>query len=66
MARACGMYGGKRNAQKVLVGKCEGGKPLERPRRRWEDKIKMDTKKWVGRAWTRLIWLRIWTSGRLL
>jgi hypothetical protein len=26
----------------VLVGKPEGGGPLERPRRRWEDNIKMD------------------------
>jgi hypothetical protein len=26
----------------VLVGKPEGKKPLERPRRRWEDNIKMD------------------------
>jgi hypothetical protein len=25
-----------------LVGKPEGNKPLERPRRRWEDNIKMD------------------------
>jgi hypothetical protein len=26
----------------VLVGKPEGRRPLGRPRRRWEDKIKMD------------------------
>ena len=26
----------------VLVGKPEGKRPLERPRRRWEDNIKMD------------------------
>jgi len=26
----------------VLVGKPEGKKPLGRPRRRWEDNIKMD------------------------
>ena len=25
-----------------LVGKSEGKRPLERPRRRWEDNIKMD------------------------
>ena len=47
MAGACGMYGGKKNAQKVLMGESEGGKPLGRPRRRWEDNIKMDPKKWV-------------------
>jgi hypothetical protein len=27
---------------RVLVGKPEGRKPLGRPRRRWEDSIKMD------------------------
>ena len=27
---------------RVLVGKPEGRKPLGRPRRRWEDNIKMD------------------------
>ena len=26
----------------VLVGKPEGGRPLWRPRHRWEDNIKMD------------------------
>jgi len=29
---------------RVLVGKPEGKKPLGRPRRRWEDNIKMDLK----------------------
>jgi hypothetical protein len=27
---------------KILVGKPEEGRPLGRPRRRWEDNIKMD------------------------
>jgi hypothetical protein len=27
---------------RVLVGKPEGKRPLERPRRRWEDYIKLD------------------------
>ena len=31
-----------RNAYRVLVGKSEGKRPLGRPRRRWEDNIKMD------------------------
>jgi hypothetical protein len=30
------------NAHRVLVGKPETEKPLERPRHRWEDNIKMD------------------------
>jgi hypothetical protein len=29
-------------AYRVLMGKPEGRRPLERPRRRWEDNIKMD------------------------
>jgi hypothetical protein len=31
-----------RDLYRVLVGKPEGKRPLWRPRRRWEDNIKMD------------------------
>jgi hypothetical protein len=31
-----------RGACRILVGRPEGRRPLERPRRRWEDNIKMD------------------------
>ena len=31
-----------RDVYKVLVGKPEGKRPLGRPRRRWQDNIKMD------------------------
>ena len=44
------------NAYRVLVGKPEGKRSLERPRRRWEDNIKMDLRE-VGcdpRDWTAL------------
>ncbi|KAJ4441688.1 hypothetical protein ANN_11546 [Periplaneta americana] len=34
--------GESRNAYRVLVGRPEGKRPLKRPRRRWEDNIKMD------------------------
>jgi hypothetical protein len=34
--------GEKRNTYSILVGKPEGRRPLGRPRRRWEDNIKMD------------------------
>jgi hypothetical protein len=49
------------------VGKPEGRRPLGRPRRRWEDNIKMDLQEvgWWG-AWTGSIWLRIGTGGGLL
>jgi len=33
---------GRRGVYRVLVGKPEGKRPLGRPRRRWEDNIKMD------------------------
>ena len=35
---------------KVLVGKPEGKRPLGRPRRRWEDNIRMDLQE-VGRGY---------------
>jgi hypothetical protein len=37
-----GRKGEGRNVYRVLVGKPEGKRPLERPRRRREDGIKMD------------------------
>jgi hypothetical protein len=36
--------GEERGVYRVLVGKPEGKRPLGRPRRRWEDNIKMDFK----------------------
>jgi hypothetical protein len=38
-----------RGVHRVLVGKSEGKRPLGRPRRRWEDNIKMDLQE-VGRV----------------
>jgi len=38
---ACGVYGERRGVYRVLVGKPEGKRPLGRPRRSWEDNIKM-------------------------
>jgi hypothetical protein len=45
-----------RNVCRVLVGKPEGKIPLERPRRRWEDGIKMDLREigWGGVEWIHL------------
>ena len=34
--------GERRGVYRILVGKSEGKRPLGRPRRRWEDNIKMD------------------------
>jgi hypothetical protein len=44
----------------------EGGRPLGRPRRRWEDNIKMDQREVGWRVWTGSICLRIGTGGELL
>ena len=41
--------GEDRRVHRVLVGKPEGKRPLVRPRRRWEDNIKMDLQE-VGRG----------------
>ena len=38
----------RNNNNKVLVGKPEGKRPLGRPRRRWEDNIKMDLREVGG------------------
>jgi hypothetical protein len=34
--------GEERGVYRILVGKPEGKRPLGRPRRRWEDNIRMD------------------------
>jgi hypothetical protein len=39
---ACSTHGEKRIAYTILVGKPGGKRPLGRPRRRWENIIKMD------------------------
>ena len=49
--------GEKRGVYRVLVGKPEGKRPLGKPRRRWEDNIKMDLKElgYVGMDWIELV-----------
>jgi hypothetical protein len=41
--------GDSRGAYRVLVGIPDEKKPLGRPMCRWEENIKMDFKKWVGK-----------------
>jgi hypothetical protein len=55
--------GEKRNAYRLLVGKPEGKRPLERQRRRWVDNIRMDLVEmgwgdvnWIGLAQDRGKW----------
>jgi hypothetical protein len=47
-----------RNTCSVLVGKPEGLMKLEKYSSRWEDNIKMDSKKQEYRKWTKFFWLR--------
>jgi hypothetical protein len=53
MGWECSTNGEKRNAYRSLVGKPEGKRPLGRPRRRWEDNIRMDLREigWSGTDW---------------
>ena len=52
-----------RGVYRVLVGKPDGNRPLGRPRRRWEDKLRWIFRKWEGVVRTGWSWLRIGTSG---
>ena len=66
MGGACGAYGGGDRCAKVSGEKPEGKRPLGRPRRRWEDNIKMDLQEVgvvTGTGWS---WLRIGTCSRHL
>ena len=57
MGGACSAYGGVgRRIQGFFVGKPEGKRPLGRPKRRWEDNIKMDIQKvgCEGMDWMKL------------
>ena len=42
------MFGGRRGAYRVLIGKPEGTRPLGTPRRIWEHNIKMDLREVGG------------------
>jgi hypothetical protein len=59
----CSTHGEGRGVYRVLVGRPEGKRPLGRPRRRWEDSIKMDLteigiigENWIQPAQDRVQW----------
>jgi hypothetical protein len=59
----CGTHGEGRSVYRVLIGRPEGKRPLGRPRRRWEDNIKIDLReigndaaKWIPLALYRVQW----------
>ena len=57
MGKTCKNVWGNPQMHRVLVGKPGGKRPLGRPRRRWEDNIKMDLRE-VGcdlRDWIALV-----------
>jgi hypothetical protein len=54
MGRACSTNGEKRNACMILVGKPEGTRPLEGPRRRGVSNIKTDLRE-IG--WGVMDWI---------
>jgi hypothetical protein len=58
--------GEERKVYKVLVEKPEGNRPLGRPRRRWEDGVKMDLKEIVLGVWIGFDWPRKGIGGGLL
>jgi hypothetical protein len=53
MGKAPSTNGAKRNAYRILVGRTERKRPLERQRRRWVDNIKIDLREigWCGMDW---------------
>jgi len=49
--------GNRRGAHRVLVGRPEGMRPVQRPRHRWADNIKIDLHEggWRGKDWIDLV-----------
>jgi hypothetical protein len=56
VSRTCRANGERRNAYGLLVGKREGKRPLRRPKRRWEDNVKMDL---VEMGWGAVEWVSL-------
>jgi hypothetical protein len=62
-----------RGVYRVLVGKPEGKRPLGRPRRRWEDNVRVDLQEvgrgcedWIGLAQDRDRWWALVSAVRNL
>jgi hypothetical protein len=70
MGGPCSTNGEKRNSYRLLVGKPEGKRPLERPRLRCVDNIRMDLREvgwgdvdWIGLAKDRNRWRALVNSA---
>jgi hypothetical protein len=59
--------GEERKLYMVLVGKSKGKSGLGRPRRRWEDGIRMDLREtdWESVEWIQLVQDRYWQRARV-
>jgi hypothetical protein len=57
--------GEERKVYRVLMKNPEGKRPLGRPKRRWDDGIRMDLRE-IGWGWSVFSWLRIGAGGGLL
>jgi hypothetical protein len=55
-----------RGVYRVLVGRPEGKRPLGKPRRKWDDNIKMDLREWGSMGRIGFSWLRIGSGGGLV
>jgi hypothetical protein len=66
MIKDSGTCGGWRNTHRFLMAKPEGQKSLYDLRVNGSITLKWILKKWDNVAWAGLIWLGIWTTGRLL
>jgi hypothetical protein len=62
ICRACSRYGERNDANRVLVGKPVGRRPLRRPRCRWKNNIKVSLREvgwgmeWIDLAQARERW----------
>jgi hypothetical protein len=56
MRGPCGTFEGEERCMHSFDGICDGNRPLERLRLRWEDNIKVDLQVtgWVGRSVVRI------------
>jgi len=70
---ACGAYGLREEMYRILVGKPKTKRPLERPRRRWVDNIRMGFQEvgcgymdWTGLAQDRDRWQKLVSAVMIL
>ena len=73
MGGACGPYGGRERSVQGAGGETRGEEPLGRPRRRWEDNIRMDLQEvglgyedWIRLAQDRDRWRALVSAVRNL